>query len=85
MGYTGASAVHSGTSQFLESDILVRHRLHHVGTRDEHVTDPLDHEHEVRDRGRVHRASGARTQNHADLRHDPRGQRVAQKELRVAA
>ena len=46
-------------AELLESNLLARHRLHHIGARDEHVRRPLHHEDEVRDRRRVHRATRA--------------------------
>ena len=59
--------------------------LHDVRPGDEHVARPLDHDREVRDGRRVHRAAGARSEDHGDLRHDARRQDVAQEDLRVAA
>ena len=69
----------------LRIDLLVGHGLHDVGTGHEHVARPLDHDREVGHRRRVHRAAGARTHDHRDLRHDARGHDVAQEDVGVAA
>ena len=53
-------------------DLLVRHGLHDVRAGDEHVARPLDHDREVGDRRRVHRAAGARAHDDRELRDDAR-------------
>ena len=70
-------------AQLLLRHLLLRHRLHHVRTRDEHVRRVAHHEDEVRDRGRVHRAARARTHDQRDLRNHARRQRVPLEDLRV--
>ena len=72
-------------AQMLAIDILVRHRFHDLGSGDEHVARPLDHDREVGDGRRVDGAAGTRPQDQRDLRHDPGRQRVAQEDVGVAA
>ena len=66
-----------GAAQLLERDVLARHRLHHVGTGDEHVRGALHHEDEVGHGRRVDGAAGARAEDDADLGDDPRRRHVA--------
>ena len=66
-------------------DLLVRHRLDHVGAGHEHVARALDHDVEVGDRRRIDRAAGARAHDRGDLRHHAGRQRVAQEDVGVAA
>ena len=72
-------------AEVLGVDLLVRHGAHDVRAGDEHVARPLDHDGEVRHRRRVDRATGARPQDDGDLRHDARGEHVAQEDLGVTA
>ena len=72
-------------AELLRVDVLVGHGLHDVRAGDEHVARPLDHDREVGDRRRVHRAAGARAQDHRHLRHDAGRERVAQEDVGVAA
>ena len=44
----------------------------------------FDHDDEIRQRGRISRAAGARAGDDGDLRHDAREQDVAEKHLAVA-
>ena len=81
----GHRGVRVGAAERLHRDIFVRHRLHDVGPGDEHVRRAAHHVDEVGDRGRVHRAAGARPEDGGDLRHDAGGQRVAQEDVGVAA
>ena len=71
-------------AELLEADVLPRHGLHDVGARDEHVGGALDHEHEVRDRGRVDGAAGARPHDERDLRDDAGRLHVPPEDLGVA-
>ena len=80
----GRRPVHRRAAQLLEGDLLVRDRLDDVGARHEHVGGVLDHEDEVGDGGRVDGAARARPHHGGDLRHDARGQRVAQENVGVA-
>ena len=66
-------------------DLLVRHRLDHVGAGDEHVARPLDHDREVGDGRGVDRAAGAGPEDRGDLRDDAGGEGVAQEDVGVAA
>ena len=84
VGDAGGRAVRGRAAQLLEGHLLVRHRLDHVGARDEHVGRVLDHEDEVGDGGRVDGAARAGPHDGRDLRHDARGQRVAQEDVGVA-
>ena len=77
--------MHVGAAQLVVRHLFVGHRLHHVGAGHEHVADAAHHEHEIGERGRVDRAAGAGTEDGGDLRHDARGQRVAQEDVGVAA
>ena len=72
------------SAELLEAHLLAGHRLHHVGTGDEHVRRPLDHEHEVGHRRRVDRAARRRPHDEADLRDDAGGLDVPPEDLRVA-
>jgi hypothetical protein len=63
----------------------VRHGLHHVRPRDEHVRGAPHHVNEVGDRGRVHRAPSAGAEDRRDLRDDAREKRVANEDVGVAA
>ena len=81
----GSPGVHRGTAQLFEAHVLVGHRLHDVRARHEHVADAVDHEDEIGDGGRVDRPAGTRAEDGADLRNHSGSQRVAQKEVRVAA
>ena len=72
-------------AELLLRHFLVRHRLQHVGAGDEHVAGVLHHHDEVGDRRRVDRAAGARAHDRGDLRDDAGGERVAEKDVGVAA
>ena len=73
-----------GTAEVFEGHLFAGHRLDHVGTGDEHVRRVLHHEDEVRHRGRVDGAAGARTHDHADLRDHARRAHVAIEDVAVA-
>ncbi len=85
MRNAGGGAVHIGTAQPLEIHVFMRDGLHDVRTGHEHIGDPAHHEDEIGDRGTVHGPPGAGAEDRTDLRHDPRGQRVAKKNLGVPA
>ena len=80
-----ARRVRRRAAERLRVDVLVGHGLHDVGSGHEHVARALDHDREVGDRRRVHRAAGTRAHDHRQLRHDARRQRVAQEDVGVAA
>ena len=61
------------------------HGLHDVGAGHEHVARAFDHDREVGHRRRIDGPTRARSHDHADLRHDTRGEHVAQEDLRIAA
>jgi hypothetical protein len=65
--------------------LLVRDRLDHVRTGDEHVGALLDHEDEVGDGRAVHRAAGAWSHDRTDLGDHARRERVSQEDVGVAA
>ena len=77
--------VRVGAAQLLHGHVFVRHRLHHVRAGHEHVARAAHHVDEVGDRRRVDRAAGAGAEDRGDLRHDARGERVAQEDVGVAA
>src|SRR5437773_1709824 len=82
---TGRPPVGVRAAEALEVDLFVGHGLHDARPGDEHVGNAAHHEDEVGDGRTVHRAAGARTQDGADLRYHARGERVAQKDVGVAA
>ncbi len=63
----------------------MRDGLDDVGAGDEHVARLLHHQDEVGDGGRIDGAAGARSHDRGDLRDHARGQRVAKKDVGVAA
>ena len=71
-------------AELLERDVLAGHRLHDVGTGDEHVRRLADHEDEVGHRRGVDGAAGARAEDHRDLRDDARRLHVAVEDAAVA-
>ena len=71
-------------AQFLLGDLCSGHRLHHIGTGDEHVRGLVDHEHEIGHGRAVDRAAGARAHDHADLGRHARGLDVAIEDPAVA-
>ena len=75
---------HRAAELFLR-DLLVRHGLDHVRAGHEHVARAFDHDVEVGDRRRVHGAAGAGAHDGGNLRNHARGERVAQKDVGVAA
>jgi hypothetical protein len=74
-----------GTTQFLCSHVFVRHRLHHVGSRNEHVRDSPDHEDKIRDCRTVYRTARAGTEDGAYLRDHSRHHRVPEEYVGVTA
>src|SRR5512132_1426640 len=85
VGHPRNAIVCECAAQFLLGDIGMCHGLNHVRTGDEHVRRILDHDIEVGDRRAVYGAAGAWTHDAADLRHNSARQRVAQKDVGVAA
>ena len=83
-GDAGLRGVAHRPAELLERDVLAGHRLHDVGTGDEHVRRLAHHEDEVGHRRRVDGAAGARAEDHRDLRHDARRQHVAVEDPAVA-
>ena len=71
-------------AQLILRDLFLRDGLDHVRPGDEHVRSLVHHQHEVGDRGRIHRASRARPHDRRNLRHHSAIQRVAQKNIRVS-
>src|SRR5262245_9418042 len=63
----------------------MRHRLDHVGPGDEHVRRTLHHDVEVSDRGGIDCAACARSHDCRYLRHNSRGESIAQEDVRVAS
>ena len=81
-GHPGLGGVAHRPAQLLEGHVLAGHRLDHVGTGDEHVAGPLDHEDEVGHGRAVDRAPGTGAEDHADLGDDPGGLGVAVEDAR---
>ncbi len=82
--HAGLLVVRHRAAQLFLGDLFVSDRLDDVRAGDEHVRGVVDHQDEVGDGGRVHRATGARTHDGGDLRHHARCQRVAQEDVGVA-
>ena len=85
MGDARLGVVRHRPAQLLEPDLLAGDRLDHVGAGDEHVRGLLDHEDEVGDRRRVHRAARARAHDQADLGDHARAADVAHEHVAVGA
>ena len=85
MGDPAAGRVRRRPAKRLRIDVLVGDRLHDIGPGHEHVARAFDHDREVGDGRRVHRSPGARTHHDRELRHDARGQGVAEEDVGVAA
>ena len=81
----GLRRVRHRAAQLFEGNVLTGDGLDDLGAGDEHLRDAFDHDREVGDRRRVHRAAGARAGDQADLRNHPRGLNVAPKNLGVTA
>src|SRR5260370_15526560 len=63
--------------------LLVSNGFDDVRPRNEHVACPLDHQDEVGNRGRIDRASGARTHDAANLRNDATRERVPEEDVGI--
>ena len=85
MRHAAGRVVRHRAAELLLRHFLVRDRLQHVGAGHEHVARVLHHDDEVGDRRRVDGAAGARPHDRGNLRHDARGERVAEKDVGVAA
>ena len=77
--------MHQPATQVLEGHLLVRDRFDYVRAGHEHVARAVHHQAEVGDRRRVDGSARARPHDRRDLRHDPGGQRIADKDVGVAA
>ena len=73
-----------GAAQLFFGDVFVHHRFDDLGPGDEHVARFFDHQREVGDGRRIHRAPRAGAHDGRNLRHYARGQGVAQENIRVA-
>src|SRR3954447_23558472 len=71
-------------TELFQRHFFTGHGLHDIGTGYEHVAGLSDHEDEVGHRRAVHRAAGARPEDHRDLRYDTTGQDVAIEDSAVA-
>ena len=74
-----------GAAELLFCDFLVRNGLDDVWARHEHIARVFDHDDEVGDGGRVDGAARARSHDRGDLRHHAGRDRVAKKNVGVAA
>jgi len=84
MADAGLAGVRHGAAERLEVHRLAGGRLDHLGAGHEHVAHALDHEDEVGQRGRIHRAAGAGADDDGDLGHYARVLGVAVEDLAVA-
>ena len=85
VGYAALAGVRGGSAQLFRGHLFVRHRLDHVGTRHKHVRIALHHSDEVGERRRIHGSARTGAHNQAQLRNHPRRERVAVKQVGVAA
>jgi hypothetical protein len=83
--YARNAVVRERTAEFFLGNVGVGHGLDNVGTSDEHVRRVLHHHVEVRDRGTVNRAAGARAHDATDLRDYAARQGVTQKDVGITA
>ena len=79
----GGARVRARAAELGRRDLLVRHRLHHLGPGDEHVRRLLDHHRKVGHRRRVDRAARARPHDDRDLRDDARRLDVALEDVGI--
>ena len=75
--------VRHGAAEFVLRYFLVRDRADHIRAGDEHVRSVARHKDKIGDGRGVNRAARARSQDRADLRNHPAGERVAQKNIRI--
>ncbi len=80
----GDLVVGGGAAQLFLGDLFVRDGADDIRAGDEHVGGLVDHEDEVGDGGRVDSAAGAGAHDGGELRHDTGGERVAEKDVRIA-
>ena len=71
------------TSQFFRTDVFSRYGFYYFRSGHEHVGRLIGHQDEVRQRGRIHRTSGARTENGGYLGNYSRGQNIAFKNFSI--
>ena len=83
--HTALGGVGQSATQLFGGDLFVGHGLDHLGAGHEHVGRVFDHEDEVGQGRRVHRTTGRRPHDHADLRNHTRGHDVALEHLGIAA
>ena len=77
MAYAALGAVHLCTAEVFLRDVLARHGFHNLRTSEEHVTDALQHDHEVGECGTVNGTAGAGAANAGNLGYDAAGLDVA--------
>ena len=85
MRHTALRVMGHCAAELLLGHHLVGDGLDDVRPGDEHVARLVHHDREVGDGRRVHGAAGARAHDGGDLRHDTGRQRVAEKDIGVAA
>ena len=85
IGYTALGGVGQCTAQLFRCHFFVGHGLDHIGAGHEHVGGVLDHEDEVSQGRRIHRATGGRPHDQADLRHHARSHHIALEHLGITA
>src|SRR5262245_46605379 len=72
-------------TQFLHCHFFIGDCADHFWTSNEHVTGILDHENEIGHSWGVDCPTGARSHDGRNLRHDPRGEYITEKDFRVAS
>ena len=83
MGHAAAHLVDVGATQVLDRDHLAGDGLDDVRAGQEHGARAAGHDHEVGQGRGVDRAAGTRSEDHRQLRDDPRRQHVADEDLPV--
>ena len=84
MGIAGNLRVHARSAKVFHGDFFPKDGLDHFRTRNEHLGDLVHNEHEVSQCGRIDGPACARSQDHRDLRDDPRSEGIPVENLSVA-
>src|SRR5207245_8771269 len=85
MGDPALLRVGHRTAELLELDVLSGHGLDDLGSRNEHVRRAFRHDDEIGHRRAVYRATGARSEDCADLRHHAGREHIPEEDLRIPA
>ena len=65
--------------------VFMSDRLYHIRAGNEHVTRPIDHEHEVSECGRINRSPCARSHYCGNLRDDPAREGVTEEDVGISS